>query len=227
MSVPENLKRVRERISAAALRSGRRPEGIRVVAVSKNMSVDLIREAFACGVASFGENRAQEFLDKYPRLPQELEWHFIGHLQTNKVRKILGHISLVHSLDRWSLAEEIHRTASETNRKAQALVQVNVAGEESKFGISPAEAEDFVAEAANLQGIQLRGLMTIAPECDDAEEVRYVFRQARELSRRLEERIQGLHLDYLSMGMSGDFEVAVEEGANILRLGTAVFGRRY
>ena len=227
MSVLENLRRVRERISAAAIRSGRRPEEIRVVAVSKNMSVDLIKEAFACGVVSFGENKAQEFLNKYPQLPLELEWHFIGHLQTNKVRKVFGNISLFHSLDRWSLAEEMSRTASETNRKAQALVQVNVAGEESKFGISPAEAEDFVAEAANLRGIQLRGLMTIAPECDDAEEVRYVFRQARELFRRLEERIQGLNMEFLSMGMSGDFEVAVEEGANLLRLGTAVFGKRY
>ncbi len=226
MSVLENLGWVRERISAAALRSGRGQEMIRVVAVSKNMGVDLIKEAFACGVASFGENRAQELLEKYPQLPPELEWHFIGHLQTNKVKKVLGLISLVHSLDRWSLAEEMHRAASETGRKVQALVQVNVAGEESKYGVSPAEAEDFVAEVNNLRGIQLRGLMTIAPECDDAEDVRYVFRQARELSRRLEERIQGLKMEYLSMGMSGDFEVAVEEGANILRLGTAVFGKR-
>ncbi len=227
MSVLENLRRVRERISAAAFRSGHRQEMIRVVAVSKNMGVDLIKEAFACGVSSFGENRAQELLEKYHQLPPELKWHFIGHLQTNKVKKVLGLISLVHSLDRWSLAEEMHRAASETGRKVQALVQVNVAGEESKYGISPAEAEDFVAEVTNLRGIQLRGLMTIAPECDNAEDVRYVFRQARELSRWLEERIQGLKMEYLSMGMSGDFEVAVEEGANILRLGTAVFGRRY
>jgi len=191
------------------------------------MGVDLIKEALGCGVSCFGENKAQEFLKKYPQLPPELEWHFIGHLQTNKVRKVLSAVSLIHSLDRWSLAEEIHRVASETNKKAQALVQVNVAGEESKYGIAPAEAEDFVAEVTRLQGIRLRGLMTIAPECEDPEEVRYVFRQARELSRRLEERIQGLKMEYLSMGMSGDFEIAVEEGANMLRLGTAVFGRRY
>ncbi|NLI12872.1 YggS family pyridoxal phosphate-dependent enzyme [Pelotomaculum propionicicum] len=227
MSVLENLSSVRERIRAAALRSGRRDEGIRLVAVSKNMGVDLIKEALGCGVSCFGENKAQEFLKKYPQLPPELEWHFIGHLQTNKVRKVLSAVSLIHSLDRWSLAEEIHRVASETNKKAQALVQVNVAGEESKYGIAPAEAEDFVAEVTRLQGIRLRGLMTIAPECEDPEEVRYVFRQARELSRRLEERIQGLKMEYLSMGMSGDFEIAVEEGANMLRLGTAVFGRRY
>lgn len=227
MSVLENLSRVRERIRLAALRAGRPYEEIRLVAVSKNVGVDRIKEALAGGITSFGENRAQELLKKYPQLPPELEWHFIGHLQTNKVRKVVGHISLLHSLDRWSLAEEMHRVASETGKEVQALVQVNVAGEESKHGISPAEAEDFVGEVNTLRGIRLRGLMTMAPECDDPVEIRYVFRQTRELSRLLEERIPGLQMEYLSMGMSGDFEVAVEEGANILRLGTAVFGRRH
>lgn len=227
MSVLENLSQVRKRIHDAALRSGRNPGEIRLVAVTKNVGVDLIKEALACGVTRLGENRVQEFLKKYPQLPSDLKWHFIGHLQTNKVRKIIGKISLIHSLDRWSLAMEIHKAAIESGTAVRLLVQVNVAGEESKYGVSPSEAEDFVGEVNNLPGLQVRGLMTIAPECEDAEEVRYVFRQTRELSRRLEEKIQGLKMDYLSMGMTGDYEVAVEEGANILRLGTAVFGKRY
>lgn len=227
LSVLENLNRVRERMNAAACRAGRDPGGIKLVAVTKTVPVAIIKEALSGEITCLGENRVQEFLQKYPQLPPELEWHFIGHLQTNKVKKIIGKINLIHSLDRWPLAEEIHRAACEAGRVVRVLVQVNAAGEETKYGLSLAEAEDFVAEASRLSGLEVCGLMTIAPWCKNPEEVRPIFRQVRELARRMGDRVQGVKLEILSMGMTGDFEVALEEGANILRIGTAIFGERY
>jgi len=227
LSVLENLNRVRERIHAATRRAGRDPGEIKLVAVTKTVPVTMIKEALSSGITSLGENRVQEFLQKYPQLPPELEWHFIGHLQTNKVKKMIDKINLIHSLDRWPLAEEIHRAACEAGRVARVLVQVNAAGEETKYGLSLAEAEDFVAEASQLSGLEVCGLMTIAPWCKNPEEVRPIFRQVRELARKMGDRVQGVKLETLSMGMTGDFEVALEEGANILRIGTAIFGERY
>lgn len=226
MSVRENLNLVRGRIAAAARRAGRNPGDIGLVAVTKTIPVSIIEEAVSCGVNSLGENRVQEFLLKYPLLRSDLDWHFIGHLQTNKVKKIIGKARLIHSLDRWSLAVEIDRAAREANTVAQVLVQVNVAGEETKSGLSLPEVEDFITGAGHLPGMEIRGLMTIAPWTENPEEVRPVFRQLRELARRLKDKKTGVKLDYLSMGMSGDFEVAVEEGANIVRVGTAIFGKR-
>lgn len=227
MSVLENLSRVRERVDAAARRAGRDPGEIKLVAVTKTVPVAVINEALSCGVTRLGENRAQEFLQKYPQLPPGLEWHFIGHLQTNKVKKVIGKVELIHSLDRWTLAEEIHRAACEAGTAAGVLVQVNVAGEETKHGLSLSEVEDFVAEAARLPGLEVRGLMTIAPWCENPEEARPVFRQMKALARLIKNKVPGAKMDALSMGMTGDFEVAVEEGATILRIGTAIFGERY
>jgi pyridoxal phosphate enzyme (YggS family) len=227
VSIQENLERVRKRINAAALRAGRDPEEIKLVAVTKKTSVEVIKEVLSLGIKSLGENRVQEFLVKYPLLSPDIEWHFIGHLQSNKVKKIIGKVSLIHSLDSWTLAEAVSRAACEAGIVAGALLQVNIAGEVSKYGLSPDETEAFAGAAAGLPGIELRGLMTIAPECEDPEEVRYVFRQARELAKRLKDNIPGIKMDLLSMGMTGDYEVAVEEGSNILRLGTALFGRQY
>jgi len=226
LSVLENLNRVRERINAAALRAGRRPEEIKLVAVTKTVPLEMIREAIKGGIVSLGENRVQELMQKYPGLPPGLEWHLIGHLQTNKVKKIINKVALIHSLDRWSLAEEISRVAVKNNTVCRVLVQVNVAGEDTKYGLSPSEVGDFVASAARLPGLDVRGLMTIAPWTENPEEVRPVFRQLKELAVRLKNSKTGAALEYLSMGMSGDFEVAVEEGANILRIGTAIFGER-
>lgn len=219
MSVLENLNRVRERICTATRRAGRDPGDIKLVAVTKTVPVDVIREAVGCGITYLGENRAQEFLKKYPLLPSNLDWHFIGHLQTNKVKKIVGKVSLIHSLDRWSLAQALHRASREAGIVTRVLVQVNVAGEESKKGLSPAEVKDFVKEVSLLSGLRVCGLMTIAPWCEDPEQTRPVFRQLTELAHLLK-------LKNLSMGMSGDFEVALEEGANIIRLGTTLFGER-
>lgn len=219
MDILENLGQVRERIYAAAHRAGRNPGDIKLVAVTKTVPVDAIKEAVACGITCLGENRAQEFLGKYSLLPSNLEWHFIGRLQTNKVKKIVGKVSLIHSLDRWSLARVLHRVSCEAGIVTRVLVQVNVAGEEAKSGLSPAEVKDFVEEAGRLTGLHVCGLMTIAPWCEDPEQTRPVFRQLRKLALRLK-------LESLSMGMSGDFEVALEEGANIIRLGTALFRQR-
>lgn len=226
MSVFEKLTRVRERILTAARRVGRDPEQIKLVAVTKNKPVEVIREALSCGITRLGENRAQELLHKAADLPPAVEWHFIGHLQTNKVRKIIDKVALIHSLDRWSLAEAISREACEANRLVRVLVQVNVAGEETKYGLSPQEVGDFISETARLQGLEVCGLMTVAPWCENPEEVRPVFRKLRKMACGLKQ-IQGVKLDTLSMGMTGDFEVAVEEGATILRIGTAIFGARY
>jgi pyridoxal phosphate enzyme (YggS family) len=223
----ENLGRIRKRINAAALRASRDPGEIKLVAVTKKITIEVIKEALALGITSLGENRVQELLIKYPQLGPDIEWHFVGHLQTNKVKKIIGKVSLIHSLDSWPLAVAVSRTACEAGIVSRALMQVNVAGEETKYGLSPEEAEDFAIEAAGLPGLELCGLMAIAPECEDPEEVRYVFRQTRELAKELKDNIHGINMDLLSMGMTGDYEVAVEEGSNILRLGTALFGRYY
>ncbi|MDD3653508.1 MAG: YggS family pyridoxal phosphate-dependent enzyme [Desulfotomaculaceae bacterium] len=226
MIIRHNLDQVQERIYDAAHRASRLPEEIKMVAVTKNVSSEIIKEAIDWGVSRLGENRVQEFLQKYPELPTGTEWHLIGHLQTNKVKKVIGKVALIHSLDRWSLAEEISRAAMKNDIVARVLVQVNVAGEETKHGLSLAEAEDFIASTVRLPGLDVRGLMTIAPWTKNPEEVRPVFRQLKELARRIESSRIGATMEYLSMGMSGDFEVAIEEGANLVRIGTAIFGEK-
>lgn len=226
LSILKNLSRVRERINTAAFKSGRDPAEIQVVAVTKTVPVSVIREVTAYGVTSLGENRVQEFLRKYHHLPSETEWHFIGHLQINKVKKIIGKVKLIHSLDRWALAEAINRAAGEAGCVADVLIQVNVAGEKTKHGLSVPEVKSFVADASKLPGLNIRGLMTIAPICNNPDEVRPVFRQMWELFNSLKE-CYGAGMEFLSMGMSGDYEVAIEEGANILRIGTSIFGTRY
>lgn len=226
MDVVGNLNRLQERIALVARRAGRNPDEIKLVAVTKTVPVEKIREALSCGANRLGENRVQELLSKYPQLPPEVEWHFIGHLQTNKVNKIIGKASLIHSLDRWELAEELHREAIETGQVVKVLAQVNVAGEKSKYGLAPSETVDFITATKGLAGLSVEGLMTIAPWSANPEEVRPVFRQLKEIAREVEDRVISARMCYLSMGMSGDWEVAVEEGANILRIGTAVFGER-
>ena len=226
MGVPDNVKEVRERIKAAAARAGRRWEDILLVAVSKTINTETVREALAAGVRVLGENRPQELLQKYDELATSAEWHMIGHLQTNKVNKLIDKVALIHSLDSWRLAEAISRSAVERDLKMRVLIQVNVAGETSKYGISPQETADFLVAAAALPGLRVCGLMTIAPWVSQPEEVRPVFRQLAEMAKSLKRFPAADHMDYLSMGMSGDFEVAIEEGANIVRVGTAIFGGR-
>ncbi|HHU87180.1 MAG: YggS family pyridoxal phosphate-dependent enzyme [Pelotomaculaceae bacterium] len=225
MNVLDNLNRVRRQIAATALRAGRDPAQVKLVAVTKTVPVEIIREMLTLGLDSLGENRAQELLSKYKELPPGVEWHFIGRLQTNKVKKIIDKVSLIHSLDRWSLALEISRAACEKGLTARVLVQVNASGEKTKSGLHLQEVEEFVTEASRLPGLEICGLMTIAPWTENPEDVRPVFRQVRDLSLRLQHNLKA-RMDCLSMGMSGDYEVALEEGANVLRIGTAIFGRR-
>lgn len=220
----ENLRRVKENIAAAARRAGRSPEEIKLVTVTKTVDIERIKTVFEAGCRDFGENRVQELVKKQPLLPQAA-WHFIGHLQRNKIRNVAGRVALIHSLDRWSLAEDLDRWAHLHNRVLHVLVQVNVAGEETKFGVAPGEVEDFVAALGDLKGLAVDGLMTIAPYVDNPEEVRPVFRELRSISVKLS-RYPFFTQKYLSMGMTNDYTVAIEEGANILRIGSAIFGSR-
>ncbi len=218
-----NLAMVRDNIKAAAYKAGREPGEIKLLAVTKKASIEDMQGAVALGLSTFGENKVQQLLAKKPLLPKSIEWHFIGNLQTNKVKAIVSEVQLVHSLDRWALAEELHRRALELGTRVKVLVQINVSGEQTKSGLAPGEAKDFIQEAGNLAGIQVKGLMTMAPLVANPEETRDVFRELRLLSEMLKEHTAPGTIEYLSMGMSNDYRVAVEEGANIIRLGTALF----
>mgnify|MGYP000378728941 CR=1 FL=1 len=223
----ENIERVRDRIGAAARRRGRNPEDITLVAVTKGVPAEIIEKGIELGLEHLGENRAQEFLKKYPLLQGKgVHWHFIGHLQRNKVRYIWDKVDLIHSVDSLRLAQELNRRALEGGRKIKILVQVNVAREEGKFGVAPEDLLPLVRQIASLEGLCIEGLMTLAPWLPDPEEVRPVFRRLYELSREVEAlSLPGVQMRYLSMGMSNDFEVAIEEGANLVRIGRAIFGK--
>ncbi|MBC7106887.1 MAG: YggS family pyridoxal phosphate-dependent enzyme [Firmicutes bacterium] len=225
MSAVENLRRVREAIGRAAARAGRRADEVGLVAVTKGVPVEVIREVVAAGQTVLGENRAQELVAKHARVPGA-EWHFVGSLQTNKVRAVIDKVALVHSLDRWNLAVELDRRAQARGTVVPVLIQVNVSGEAAKRGVAPEELRAFARRVAGLPGLAVRGLMTIAPLVRDPEEVRPLFQHLRDLARRLEEEVPGVEMKYLSMGMSNDFEVAVEEGSTLVRVGTAIFGRK-
>lgn len=217
----DNLKRLENEIAAAAARSGRSPGAVRLVAVTKTAGPDEVRCAADLGLQDFGENRVQEAREKV-RLFPSLRWHFIGHLQTNKVKEVLAHFTLIHSLDRLSLAEALQRWGDRLDREVPVLVQVNVSGEESKFGLEPAALPGFLRAMRELPRVKIEGLMTMAPWVDDPEEARPFFRRLRAL--RDEHTGPGLALKHLSMGMTNDFVVAVEEGATMVRIGTALFG---
>ncbi len=224
--IRDNIIRLRREVYMTAANVGRSPSGIKIVAVTKNVPVEAILIALEEGVTDLGENRVQELLAKEPIISREVNWHLIGHLQTNKVKTVVGKTKLIHSLDSWRLALEIHRRSADLGIVSGVLVQVNVSGEKSKYGLSPAEVPDFIADASDLGGIAIRGLMTVAPVVDDPEEVRPVFRDLRGLFEGIRQTVPGVTMEYLSMGMTGDYRVAVEEGANILRVGTGIFGGR-
>jgi pyridoxal phosphate enzyme (YggS family) len=228
VDIKGNIAAVRQDIAEAAVRTGRDDRAIKIIAVTKTIAVDKIKTAIEAGLTALGENRVQEMTAKMPELPADIEWHLIGHLQTNKVKYIADRVRMVHSLDSLALAKEIDRRGSRLGRRIPVLVQVNVAGETTKFGLRPGEVADFVAEAGSLPGLAVSGLMTMAPYVTDPEEARPVFRGLRELGGRLKTMgIPGVTMDYLSMGMSNDYKIAVEEGANLLRIGSRIFGERY
>lgn len=226
-AIHTNLQNIRQQIEEAALKAGRNPQDITLVAVTKTVPVERIEEALQCGITHIGENRVQEAQQKYPVIGERVCWHLIGHLQTNKVKYVLPMFQLIHSVDRLNLAEEISRQANQRNMTAKILVQVNVAGEDTKYGLDPAQTIEFVRHISHLPGLKIEGLMTIAPFVDDQEEVRPVFRTLRQQADTIRElKIPGVNMDILSMGMTGDYTVAVEEGATLVRVGSGIFGSR-
>lgn len=217
--IADNIKSVTERIARSCKKAGRRPEDVRLICVTKTASVKDIEEALRSGIIrSIGENRVQDAIFKHAIIGNRAEWHLIGHLQTNKAKDAVKIFSLIHSVDSLRLAKEIDGEASKIGKVQDILIQVNTSGEASKFGIEPAEAENLIKEVSLYHNINIKGLMTIAPEVSDPETVRPYFRALKELK----DKINTLHI--LSMGMTGDFEVAVEEGSNMVRIGRAIFG---
>jgi PLP dependent protein len=226
--ISENIVRIRQRIAAACTRAKRDPSEVVIIAVSKTFPAAVIQDAVRAGVVDIGENYVQELLRKRAELEQEpVRWHFIGHLQSNKVRQIAPWIAMVHALDTPTVAKEIDRQAARAGRTMDVLVEVNTTGESSKFGLSPEAVTGFIRQLQGLDALRICGLMTIGPFLPDPEGSRPMFRRLRELSRRVAETGQAnVEMRHLSMGMTGDFEVAIEEGATMVRLGTAVFGVR-
>ena len=224
-TVAENLEEIRGRIAHAAARAGRRAGDIRLVAVSKTHPAEKIREAFESGQLVFGESRVQEALPKLDALPPEIAWHFIGHLQTNKIRKVVGRFALFHGVDNTNLALQMNRIAGEIGTTADVLLEVNVSGEESKFGFDPEALSMALGQLLPLPFLRIRGLMSMAPYSDNPEEARPFFAKLRHLRDRLASET-GHPLAELSMGMSGDFEQGIAEGATIVRVGSAIFGDR-
>jgi pyridoxal phosphate enzyme (YggS family) len=225
MDISANLNNVRQRISAACARAGRLTESVTLVTVSKGHPAEVVRAAADLGLNVFGENRVQEARAKIGLCPGRLRWHLIGHLQSNKCRDAVHFFEMIQSVDSLALAREINKWAEKSAKTMPALIEVNVAGESSKFGYAPERVLAELKELNALPKVEWHGLMTVAPFTQDAEKVRPVFRRLRELKEQCEE-VLGAPLPHLSMGMSGDFEVAVEEGATMIRLGSAVLGPR-
>jgi pyridoxal phosphate enzyme (YggS family) len=222
--VPARFAELGRQVGAAAERAGRAGERIRLVAVTKTVPPEALRAAYEAGHREFGENRVQDALSKIEALPADVVWHMVGHLQTNKVNKVLGRFDLIHSVDSWRLAERLSEKSLARDLRSAVLVEVNCSGDESKQGLEPDEAEDFVLSLAGLGGIVVQGLMTIGPLHGGAEGAREAFGLLRGIRDRLRQKDRPeLPLTELSMGMSEDYEIAVEEGATILRVGRALF----
>ena len=230
MSIPENIASIRDRIAAAARRAGRQPEDIALMAVSKTFPAERIREAYDAGLRMFGENRVQEFAGKANALRDlhSAEWHLIGHLQTNKATKAVELFAAVDSVDSLRLAQKLNASAQQLGKKLKVLIEINVGGEAAKSGVAPEslELEELLSAAPELEYLEFRGLMTIPPFNDDPREARPYFRKLRDLRDQIARRLPGFNMRELSMGMSHDFEVAIEEGSTCVRVGTAIFGER-
>lgn len=224
-TVKDNLETINKKIKEAALKVNRDPQEIKLVAVTKTATLEQIKEAINEGVKIIGENKVQEAKGKYQVLTKEVKWHLIGHLQTNKVKYAVEIFDLIHSVDSIKLAKEIDKRSVQFKKTIDVLIEVNISGEETKYGYNPEKVEAFLKEISEFSGIRVRGLMTIAPISKNKEEVRLYFRRLRELSERIRDKnIKNIKMDYLSMGMTDDFEIAIEEGANMVRIGRGIFG---
>ncbi|SET01768.1 hypothetical protein SAMN05216313_101351 [Enterocloster lavalensis] len=227
MMIKEQLEEVRERVNAACLRAGRDPKSVTLIAVSKTKPAQAVQEAYEAGARDFGENKVQEILQKQPALPQDIRWHMIGHLQRNKVHQVIGKAVLIHAVDSLRLAEQIEQEAAKRNLDVDVLLEINVAKEESKYGFFLEDAEEAIRRISALPHVHIKGLMTIAPFVENPEENRGIFQKLYQFSVDINDKnIDNVTMGVLSMGMSGDFEVAIEEGATMVRVGTSIFGAR-
>ncbi len=223
----ENLEKVEAQIQKACQVSGRDREEVTLIAVSKTKPVEMLQEIYDAGIRDFGENKVQELTEKYEVMPEDMKWHMIGHLQRNKVKYIVDKVELIHSVDSLRLAQEISKEAVKKNVTVSILIEINVAGEETKFGLSTEEVLTLVEEAAKLPNLQIKGLMTVAPPVADPEENRPFFRKIKQLSVDITNKnIDNVTMEILSMGMTNDYAVAIEEGATMVRVGTGIFGER-
>ena len=225
--ISENIKSIREKIDNAAQKAGRDPKDVLLLAVSKTVDVPRIKAAVAEGLDELGENHVQEIMEKYEPMGPDVKWHMIGHLQTNKVKYIIDKVKLIHSVESLKLAEEINKQAKKHELVMDILVEINMAKEESKYGIMPEDAPAFIESLSSLENIRVRGLMTVAPNVENGEENRVYFRNMKKLLVDINAKnINNINMDVLSMGMTGDYITAVEEGATIVRVGTGIFGKR-
>lgn len=225
--IKENLEEVEARITRACERSGRERSEVTLISVSKTKPAEMLQEAYDAGSRDFGENKPQEIREKYPQLPTDIRWHMIGHLQRNKIKYIINKVCMIHSVDSIRLAEAIDEEAKKHGIVMPVLIEVNVAEEESKFGVHLDKAESLIRQISELSNIQVQGLMTIAPFTENAEDNRIYFRKLRNLYVDIKDKnIDNVNMCNLSMGMTGDYEVAVEEGATMVRVGTGIFGAR-
>ncbi|KOP68088.1 alanine racemase [Bacillus sp. FJAT-18019] len=228
--VEENLKTVRQQMELACQASGRNIEDVKLLLATKTVPPEKMQMAIQAGETLFGENKAQELRDKFPLIQEDegVEWHFIGHLQTNKVKEVVKYVTLIHSLDRLKLGQALHHQLLKENKTMDILVQINTSYEESKFGAAPETAVELVEQLAQLETLNVKGLMTIGKLNATNDETRHCFRLLRLIQAQvMEKKLPGVEMDILSMGMSGDFKVAIEEGATIIRVGTSIFGQRY
>lgn len=226
--IAENLKDINQNIKVNANRSGRELSDIVLIAVTKTVDEDKINEAIECGVTDIGENKPQEIVRKFEHIRGNVRWHLIGSLQTNKVKYIIDKVDLIHSLDRESLAKEIDKRAKAAGKVMDCLVQINISHEDTKHGLDESEVENFIRMVSSTcPNIRIRGLMGMAPFVENPEESRIYFKKIKEISLKIENlNMQGVYMDYLSMGMSNDYEIALQEGSNMVRIGTAIFGKR-
>lgn len=223
----ENYANVLKNVHNACERAGRKTDDVTLIAVSKTKPVEMLQEIYDCGCRDFGENKVQEIMDKYDKLPNDIRWHMIGHLQTNKVKYIVDKVYMIHSVDSIKLAKEISKEAVKKNVTVKVLLEVNVAKEETKFGLLTEEVPGFYKEVIDLPGLKVCGLMTIAPYVENSEENRQHFVNLKQLMVDIEsEKTDNISVGELSMGMTGDYEVAIEEGATYVRVGTGIFGER-
>lgn len=225
--IQKNILNIKENVKNTCAKIGRDPNEIKIIAVTKTVDVDKIKLAIKYGMNCIGENKVQEILEKYDKIDESIEWHMIGHLQTNKVKYIIDKVHLIHSLDSIKLASEIEKRAERINKTINTLIQINVADEDSKFGIHPSEIDSFINKLLKFKYLKIKGLMTIAPYVENPEDVRNYFKQMKSIFDNLKEKYEeNIEMKYLSMGMTNDYLVAIEEGANIIRIGTGIFGER-